>query len=268
MNTHPNIRRNPLRERLAKGQTIVNAWLSIPSSYSAEGMGHAGVQAATVDLQHGMIGPTDALHMLQAISATPAVPLVRVPSLDPAFMMRVLDSGAYGVICPMISTAEETAELVRACRYPPTGIRSFGPARGLLYGGADYVAHADSEILVIPMIETVAAVENLDAILAVEGIDMIYIGPNDLAFVFDGRVGPDRRKSEEVIAHVLEKAKAAGIPAGIFCADGAEAARRVAQGFALVTPGNDFGILTRGMRAAVAETLGATVARSPAQGGY
>jgi 4-hydroxy-2-oxoheptanedioate aldolase len=97
---------------------------------------------------------------------------------------------------------------------------------------------------------------------------MIYIGPNDLAFVFDGQVGPDRRKSEKVIAHILEKAKAAGIPVGIFCADGAEAARRVAQGFALVTPGNDFGILTRAMRAAVAETLGATGAHSPAQGGY
>jgi len=268
MNDQPTIRRNLLRERIAKGQTIVNAWLSIPSSYSAEGLCHAGVHAATIDLQHGMIGLSDVLYMLQAISATPAVPLVRVPSLDPALIMGVLDRGAYGVICPMISTAAQTAELVQACRYPPNGNRSFGPARSLLYGGADYVAHANSEILVIPMIETVAAIDNLDAILAVEGVDMLYIGPNDLAFAFDGHVGPERQKSEAAIAHVLDRARVAEIPVGIFCSDGAEAARRVAQGFALVTPGNDFGILTRGMRAAVAETLGAAPARAPVQGGY
>ena len=111
----------------------------------------------------------------------PCSPLVRVPSLDAALLMRVLDAGAYGVICPMISSAKQAEELVDACRYPPVGSRSFGPARGLLYGGADYVAHANAEILVIPMIETVEAVRNIDAILAVEGVDMIYVGPNDMA---------------------------------------------------------------------------------------
>lgn len=269
MTDQSDIRRNILREMIAQGQTIVNAWLSIPSSYSAEGLGHAGVHSATIDLQHGMIGLTDALHMLQAVSATPATPLVRVPSLDAALLMRVLDAGAYGVICPMISSVKQAEELVHACRYPPAGSRSFGPARGLLYGGADYVAHANAEILVIPMIETVEAVRNIDAILAVEGVDMIYVGPNDMAFAFDGAVGADRQKSEAAIAHVLARAQAAGIPAGIFCADGADAARRVAQGFALVTPGNDFGLLTRALRTAVAETLRGTVTPvAPAGTGY
>ncbi|WP_240540491.1 aldolase/citrate lyase family protein [Paracoccus sp. pheM1] len=268
MSAQPDMRRNILRDMVAQGRTIVNAWLSIPSSYSAEGMGHTGVHAVTVDMQHGMLGRTEALHMLQAISGTPAIPLVRVPALDGPTLMHVLDCGAYGVICPMISTAEEAAALVRACRYPPHGNRSFGPSRGLLYGGPDYVRRADAEIMVIPMIETAEAVENIDAILAVPGIDMIYVGPNDLAFALDGAVGTDRSRSESAIAQVLDRAKAAGIPAGIFCADGADAARRAAQGFALVTPGNDFGTLTRAMRAAVAEALDRPGAVPIASGGY
>lgn len=251
------MRPNALRQRLAAGEIAINGWLSIPSSYSAEGIGHSGVHSATVDLQHGMIGQADALHMLQALSATPAVPLVRVPALDGPVVMRMLDAGAYGIICPMISTVDETAALVRACRYPPGGERSFGPSRGLLYGGPDYVAHADAEIMVIPMVETVAAVENIDAILAVEGVDMVYLGPNDLAFGFDGNVGPDRSRSEEAMAHVIARARAAGIPVGIFCANAAEARRRVEEGCQLVTPGNDFGQMMRAMResvAALAET--------------
>lgn len=206
------MRRNEIRTRLEAGQIVVNAWLSIPSSYSAEGMGHSGAHSVTVDMQHGMLDFSDALPMLQAISATPATPLVRVGDLDPALIMRMLDAGAYGVICPMISTPEQAAELVAACRYPPTGRRSFGPSRGLLYGGADYVAHADETIMVIPMIETAEAVARIEEILDVDGIDMIYVGPNDLAFEIDGDVGFPRPKSEAALARVLEAATRRGHP--------------------------------------------------------
>jgi len=151
------MRANLVRSRLAAGESVVNAWLSIGSSYSAEGVGHSGVHSVTIDLQHGMFGFPEALHMLQAISATPAVPMVRVPALDPAQIMHLLDAGAYGVICPMISTPEEAAALVSACRYPPLGTRSFGPSRGLLYGGPDYVAKANETVMAIPMIETAEA---------------------------------------------------------------------------------------------------------------
>ena len=109
------MRSNIVKQRLAAGETVVNAWLSIGSSYSAEGAGHSGVHSVTVDLQHGMLGFSEALHMLQAISATPATPLVRVPDLDPAKIMHLLDAGAYGVICPMISTPEQAEALVSAC---------------------------------------------------------------------------------------------------------------------------------------------------------
>ena len=113
------MRPNELRRLLAARTPILCGWLSIPSSYLAEGAGHAGYDCVAVDLQHGMIGFESAVGMLQAISATPAVPLVRVPALEPHAIMHLLDAGAYGVICPMVSTAEEARSLVSACRYPP-----------------------------------------------------------------------------------------------------------------------------------------------------
>jgi len=262
------MRANTVRTRLAASQIVINGWLSIASSYSAEGVGHSGVHAVTVDLQHGMLGFSDALAMMQAISATPATPMVRVPELNPAKIMHLLDAGAYGIICPMISTPEQTRMLVGACRYPPSGNRSFGPSRGLLYGGADYVAHANATVMAIPMIETVEAVERIEEILDVEGVDMVYIGPNDLAFELDRHAGYPRPKSEAALLHVLNAATKRGIPAGIFCGSGEEARTRVEQGFRLVTPGNDFGHLTRSMRAAVQATLKETNPEIVVQNGY
>lgn len=262
------MRANLVKSRLAAGENVINAWLSIGSSYSAEGVGHSGVHAVTVDLQHGMFGFSEALHMLQAISATPAIPLVRVPALDPAQIMHLLDAGAYGVICPMISTPEQAAALVSACRYPPHGTRSFGPSRGLLYGGPDYVAHANETVMAIPMIETAEAVERIDEILTVPGIDMIYLGPNDMAFAIDGHVRHPRPESERAMAHVLARAKAHNMPVGIFCADAVEAALRLDQGFALVTPGNDFAHLTRSLSGAVRSLLEDKTAQSPVAAGH
>jgi 4-hydroxy-2-oxoheptanedioate aldolase len=254
------MRPNQIQTRLRARQPVLNAWLSIPSSYSAEAMGHAGFHCVTVDMQHGMIGFTDALHMLQAISATPATPILRVSKLDGAEIMRALDAGSYGIICPMISTAREAAALVSACRYPPSGTRSFGPSRGLLYGGPDYVTHANDTIMAIPMIETVAGVENIDAILAVDGVDMVYIGPNDTALAFDGQVVGARTRAEAAIAHVLARARVAGVATGIFCADADDARHRLDQGFDLVTPSNDMGLL----KAAAGRAIAHITAQDPA----
>jgi 4-hydroxy-2-oxoheptanedioate aldolase len=262
------MRANTVRTRLAASQVVVNGWLSIGSAYSAEGVGHSGVHAVTVDLQHGMLGFSDALAMMQAISATPATPMVRVPDLNPAQIMHLLDAGAYGIICPMISTPEQTKTLVDACRYPPLGNRSFGPSRGLLFGGPDYVAQANETVMAIPMIETAEAVDRIEEILNVEGVDMIYLGPNDLAFALDGHVSQPRPNSEEALLHVLNAANRRGIPVGIFCSGGDEARKRIAQGFRLVTPGNDFAHLTRSLREAVRMTLEDTGPEVAAQNGY
>ncbi|WP_299648361.1 HpcH/HpaI aldolase/citrate lyase family protein [uncultured Tateyamaria sp.] len=248
------MRENRLKRLLANGEAITNAWLSIPSSYLAEGAGHQGFDSVTVDLQHGMIGFETAVTMLQAISATPAVPLVRAPSNDAEAIMHLLDAGAYGVICPMISTPDQAAHFVAACRYPPVGNRSFGPARGKLYGGPDYFDAANEEILAVPMIETAEALENIDAILAVPGVDMIYVGPNDLALDLGERPGAelDTGATTDAIAHILSRAKAADVATGIFCGDAALAKKRLSEGFDLVTPGNDFNLLMNAMSDAVA----------------
>lgn len=252
------MRRNRIRDLKAAGEPIVNAWLSIGSSYAAESIAHQGFDAVTVDGQHGMIGFDVALTMLQAISTTDAVPLVRPSRNDAAEIMRFLDAGAYGIICPMISTAADAAALVAACRYPPTGLRSFGPARGLLYGGGDYLAHANAEILVLAMIETAEGLANLDAIVATPGLDGIYIGPNDLALALGHPPLAESREPEMIAAIETIRAAVAdaGKIAGIFCSGGPGAAQRVAEGFDLVTPGNDAALLRGAMAAAAAAARG------------
>lgn len=239
------MRSNLLREMKSAGRPIVNAWLSIGSSYSAEIVAHQGFDAVTVDRQHGMMGFETAVAMLQAISSTRAVPLARPSSNDGAEIMRLLDAGAYGIVCPMISTRADALKLVNCCRYPPAGARSFGPARGLLYGGQDYLAHANDEIIVLAMIETAEGLENAAEIMATPGIDGVYIGPNDLALAL-GRppvVESDDPLVIEAIARIRLAAAARGLIAGIFCSSARAAAVRVREGFDMVTPGNDAGAL-------------------------
>lgn len=247
------MRKNKLREAIAERNAIICGWLSIPSAYLAEGAGHQGYDCVAVDLQHGMLGFETAVNMLQAISSTPAVPIVRSPSNEPEAIMHLLDAGAYGVVCPMVSTKEDAQSLVSACRYAPVGTRSFGPARGKLYGGADYFQHANDEVFVIPMIETSEGLANIDEILKVPGIDMIYVGPNDLALALGEAPGAENKpsKTSDAIAHILDRATVAGVPVGIFCSNAQVARQRIAEGFALVTPGNDFALVTQGMSEAV-----------------
>ena len=133
---------------------MLNGWLHIPSTFGAEVMAHAGYDSLTIDLQHGASDFAGALGMMQAISTTEAVPFVRVPWNDPGLIMRLMDAGAYGVICPMINTGEEAEKFVGACRYPPEGYRSFGPFRATLYAGADYPANANETVVTMAMIET------------------------------------------------------------------------------------------------------------------
>lgn len=251
------MRPNKLKQTLRDGKAATNAWLSIPSSYSAELIAHCGFDAVTVDMQHGMIDFGQALAMLQAISATSATPLVRPQSSDPVQIMRLLDAGAYGVICPQVDDADIARSVVAACKYPPAGERSFGPSRGLLYGGPDYFAHANTEILVFVMIESRKAVANLDSILDVPGVDGIYIGPNDFSLSYGGAPSSEPGgEVAEVIEHVRAQAQRRNLHTGVFCADGPMAQRRIEQGFRLVTPGNDATILKNGCLAQMA-ALGA-----------
>lgn len=248
------MRKNPLKAAFREGQPVVNGWLAIPSGYSAEIAGHQGYDSVTVDMQHGMIDFASALAMLQAISATPATPLARVNCNDAAQIMRLLDAGAWGIICPMVSTAEQARQFVAACRYPPLGNRSFGPARALLYGGKDYAQYANEEILTLAMIETREGLANLDAILATDGLDGVFIGPNDLSLTLTGSASAESRHPEMLAAVelVIARSRAHSKVAGIFCTSGEAAAARIAEGFTFVTPANDVMQLGRAAREAIA----------------
>ncbi len=226
----------------------------IPSSFSAESMAHQGWDSLTIDLQHGMIDYQAMIPMLQAISGTEAVPLVRVPWLEPGILMKTLDAGAYGVICPMVNTREEAQKLVAYTHYAPGGTRSFGPARALLYAGADYAQHANATIVTFAMIETAQALDNLDDILSVEGLDAIYIGPSDLSLSLGCAPALDDLdpKVAQAVDHILARAKAHGVVAGIHNASPQAALRRIAKGFQFVTVSSDAQLMAAGAQAVVA----------------
>ena len=258
------MRENTLRSIWARGDAVVNGWLSIPSAFSAEVMAHQGFDSLTIDMQHGVVDYQVAVTMLQAIATTPVMPLARVPWNDPAQVMKMLDAGVYGVICPMINTRAEAEALVQACKYPPRGYRSWGPVRASIYAGMDYGDHANADIVVMPMIETALAVKNLDEILSVPGIDAVYVGPSDLSLTLGCKPRLDQTDPPVVEAQqrIVEACKRHGVIAGIHNATAAYAVTMIAAGYQFVTLASDSRFL-----AAKAAEEAAVVKKSGAQAG-
>lgn len=172
---------SPLRARWATGAPAYNAWLTIPAAWPAELLAATGFESVTIDLQHGLIDAPAALQILQAVDQRRCAVLVRLAWSEPAAIMRALDRGASGVIAPMITSAADVAALVAACRYPPQGMRSYGPIRVEVAHGAAGTAEVAAVPLIFPMIETADALEQLDAIADVPGISGLYVGPSDLS---------------------------------------------------------------------------------------
>ena len=194
------------------------------------------------------------LAMLQAISTTKATPMVRVPANVPWLIQKVLDMGAYGVICPMIDTRAQCEAFVRAVRYPPAGDRSFGPARGLLYGGGDYAAHAADTILSWAMIETEIGLANVEEIAAVEGLSGLYIGPSDLSMTLEGAIAaPLSPRVIKEVKRIVSVSHANRLRVGIFCPDVPFAREMVSLGCDLVTVMNDAGLLRKATAALIEE---------------
>ena len=250
------MRKNKLKEIFKNGKSAINGWLQIPNSFTAELMANQSWDSLTLDMQHGVIDYPDALGMLQAISSTDVVPMVRVNWNEPGQIMKILDAGAYGIICPMVSNKKEAENFIKACMYPPKGFRSYGPIRGLVYGGGDYADKANEEILKFAMIETKESLENLDEIMSTPGLDGIYIGPADLSLALGKKPSFDKPEGDpiyDVIMKILDHAQKNKLIAGIQNGEPEYAAKMIKKGFQFVTIGSDQRYLTAASKSALSK---------------
>jgi 4-hydroxy-2-oxoheptanedioate aldolase len=247
--------RNKVRQLWSEGKPVLHGWLSIGNPFTAEIMAAQGYDAISIDVQHGALDYSSLLPMFQAMRASGVALGARVPWLDPAVIMKVLDAGALNVICPMIGTADQAAEFVSYVRYPPLGQRSFGPTRaGFAMPG--YGVAMNDEIVALAMIETAEGVENLEAIAATPGLDGIYVGPADLTLgTQGGRLPPgfDREEAEmvELIRHIAGVCAANGIKACLHCGTPDYAAKAIGWGYSLTTVGGDARLLAAAAGASV-----------------
>tara|TARA_Y100000817_G_scaffold199495_1_gene156130 strand:+ start:211 stop:999 length:789 start_codon:yes stop_codon:yes gene_type:complete len=253
------MRANKIKELFKSGKPVINSWLAVPSSFSAEIMANQGWDSVTIDLQHGLIDYQNAVHMLQAISTTTTTPLARVNWNEPGQIMKILDAGCYGIICPMVSNRKEAENFVQACLYPPKGYRSFGPIRASIYGGSDYAKNANNEILKLAMIETKEALEKLDEILDTPNLDGIYIGPADLSLAVGEEPGFDKgenTKAYKEILRILDAAKKKNLLAGLHNGTAEYAQKMLDKGFNLVTVGSDSRYISAGAKSDLAKLKG------------
>ncbi|WP_137180545.1 HpcH/HpaI aldolase/citrate lyase family protein [Roseomonas sp. AR75] len=244
---------NGVKAAWAAGKPVVNGWLAIPNGFSAEVMAQAGFDSLTVDIQHGVQDYMSMVACFQGMQPHGVTPMVRVPWNEPGIIGKVLDGGAKGVICPMVNTEKEARDLVSFCRYPPKGARSFGPIRSGIYGAAADTAAANDDVLVIPMIETKTALDNLEAIVSVPGVDAIYIGPSDLSLSLGMAPLQDRREPEflKVLDQIRTTAQKHGVKVGIHTMTGQYTKEMFERGFNLATIMNDSGLMLTAARAQV-----------------
>ena len=245
---------NRIRQVWAEGRAAVVGWLHIPSAFAAEIMARTGYDGLVIDIQHGAADFAQAHEMFRAIELAGAEPMARVTANDPGEIMKLLDYGCYGVICPMIETAGQAADFAASLHYPPAGRRSYGPRRPAQRYGAGYAAIASDTIVSFAMIETEDGLVNLDRILSVPGYDGVFIGPADLALALGQppKPDPDSPVVLEAIRHIRLRAHAHGKKVGLFCADGAYARARIVEGFDLVSIAPDSTLLAAGAKASLA----------------
>ncbi|RDH75064.1 2,4-dihydroxyhept-2-ene-1,7-dioic acid aldolase [Mycolicibacterium moriokaense] len=238
---------NPLTAAWRRGETVLGAWCTLPDPFAAEIFGRQGYQYVCIDQQHGMIDDSTAFPMIQAVTASGAAPIVRVRWNEPGAIMSVLDAGALGVVVPMIETREDAIAAVRACRYPPTGLRSYGPIRA-----RDVMASTDPDVLAdvacIVMIETERALADLDQIVSTPGIDGVYIGPSDLALSLGEKPGSTAPIVDETIERVAQTCREHGVAIGMHTPAGAVARRYVERGFDFATVFSDAGLIAAAAR--------------------
>ncbi len=255
------MRENTLKSAWHDGQPTLGLWLANADPVAVEQLGAVGYDYLCLDLQHGLIDYADVVPALQAQQRSSSIPIARAPWNEPGIIGKLLDAGVMGVIIPMVNTVAEAEQAVAACRYAPMGSRSFGPTRAASALGPDYYGDANATIACIPMIETVTALENLDDIAKVPGIDAIYVGPADLGISLGLGPGSDNADPsfQEALSHILSACEANGLAPGIHSVPGL-VQTRLEQGFKMVTVTSDLGAVTDGARSAL------TVARGEGSG--
>jgi 4-hydroxy-2-oxoheptanedioate aldolase len=243
-----------LKARLAKSEPLLFSWMSIPSPSLAAQMARLPIEGVCLDMQHGMIGFSDAPLMLAAINAAGRPAIVRVLWNDPGIVGQALDAGAAAVIAPMINSRAEAEALVRYAKYPPVGGRSWGGYTALQASGltpAEYLREANRLTQVFAMIETTKALDNLDEIAATPGLDGLFVGPSDLSITLSKGAGIDKTGPATIAAmeKVVAAAKANGLVAGAFggAADVVKAYRKL--GFKFIAAGVDVDLLQAGAAA-------------------
>ena len=248
------MRTNHVKAKLRRGEPSLGAWLSLPSPQQARLLARLGFDWLVVDAEHSAYNPTLMADMVASIAdaGTACAPLVRVPYNSVEWFKWALDAGAWGVVVPMVNTVEEARQAVSWTKYPPIGTRSIGGVFGpLAFGASDWPSYsriANDEIMVVLQIESVESIKNLDAILSIAGVDVAFVGPNDLHASLG--LPPSSEGAEPEFTEALEQIKAGtqqyNIALGIFCSDGKAAAKRVQEGFSMVSVTTDISSMITG----------------------
>ena len=241
---------NSLKRAWAEGRTTFGVWSMMPDAFGAELVAGAGYDYVCVDGQHGLADFSEMVSIFQAVGASGAVPLTRVLANDAGIIGRVLDAGALGVIVPLVNDAEEAARAVAACRYPPQGVRSYGPVRAGEVVGSKATEDLAGEVLCFVMVETREGLERVEEIAATPGLDGIYIGPSDLALSLG--LAPTLEITEkahaEAVGRIRKACRERGIVCGIHCGSGEWARKHAEAGFEMVTVTMDTKLLTEAAR--------------------
>lgn len=251
------MRPNPWLTAIRNSKVAIGGWLSNPSTINAEIMGAAGFDYVGIDTQHGAIDYSTMLPMLQVLAIGSSTPIVRVPSCDSGHIGKALDAGAHAVIVPMVNDRQTCERAMSYVRYAPAGERSFGPTRAVLIEGDDYFDHVEDHISLIPMIETVEAMRNIDDILSVPGVEAIYVGPNDLSISLGIKPNTDDPRLDEAMVEIVAGCRRNGVVPGVH-ASAALCARRIEQGFGMVTVSADVVALRKQVREDLATARGST----------
>ena len=236
---------DPVRARWSAGEAAFAAWLLLESPAGAEIVASAGFDAAVIDLQHGHATLEDLPHLVAAIKRTPALPFIRASWNAPAELMRALDLGVRGVICPMVGSRTEAEAFVAACRYPPAGTRSYGPLHAAFGQGREQTDAADAAVLLFAMIETADGLENIDEIAATPRLDGLLVGPSDLSLAMGLETFADLTDPALLVTldTIVDAAKRHGIQPGIHAPSPPRAAEMAARGFRFVSCAVDADLL-------------------------